>query len=194
MQGTLFAVVYDSFLSKITDDMYMELTREDTESMLSELLLNALPWFEFPRQDINDYSLLTSSFGVILTNEEINIISTYMVKEWLGQQLASIENTRMKYSGNDFKFTSQANHMAKLKTLVDKYTQEGFHLQRLYKRRKKGSDGKIYSTMGEIMSNQPEKKSSSCDCDNPTFPNGLIINGGTADSYSEGGVLNGNKI
>ena len=151
MQGTSFAVVYDSFLSKITDDMYMELTKEDTGSMLSELLLNALPWFEFPRQDINNYDLLTSSFEVILTNEEINIISTYMVKEWLGQQLASIENTRMKYSGSDFKFTSQANHMAKLKTLVDKYTQEGFHLQRLYKRRKKSNDGKIYSTMGEIM-------------------------------------------
>ena len=30
-----------------------------------------------------------------------------------GQQLASVENTRMKYSGSDFKFTSQANHMAK---------------------------------------------------------------------------------
>lgn len=194
MQGTSFAVVYDSFLSKITDDMYMELTKEDTESMLSELLLNALPWFEFPRQDINNYDLLKSSFEVILTNEEINIISTYMVKEWLGQQLASIENTRMKYSGSDFKFTSQANHMAKLKTLVDKYTQEGFHLQRLYKRRKKNNDGKIYSTMGEIMANKPESKTSSCNCDKPTFSNGLIINGGTADSYGEGGVLNGNKI
>lgn len=194
MQGTSFAVVYDSFLSKITDDMYMELTKEDTESMLSELLLNALPWFEFPRQDINNYDLLKNSFEVILTNEEINIISTYMVKEWLGQQLASIENTRMKYSGSDFKFTSQANHMAKLKTLVDKYTQEGFHLQRLYKRRKKGKDGKIYSTMGEIMANKPESKTSSCNCNKPAFSNGLIINGGTADSYGEGGVLNGNKI
>ena len=194
MQGTSFAVVYDSFLSKITDDMYMELTKEDTESMLSELLLNALPWFEFPRQDINNYDLLKNSFEVILTNEEINIISTYMVKEWLGQQLASIENTRMKYSGSDFKFTSQANHMAKLKTLVDKYTQEGFHLQRLYKRRKKGKDGKIYSTMGEIMANKPESKTPSCNCNKPAFSNGLIINGGTADSYGEGGVLNGNKI
>lgn len=28
--GTLFASVYDRFLGKITDDMYMELTPEDT--------------------------------------------------------------------------------------------------------------------------------------------------------------------
>ena len=45
----------------------------------------------------------------ILTQEEINILSLYMVVEWLGQQLATTENTRLKYSGSDFKFTSQAN-------------------------------------------------------------------------------------
>jgi hypothetical protein len=40
-----------------------------------------------------------------------------MVVEWFNQQLASVEVTRMKYSGSDFKFTSQANHMSKLKVL-----------------------------------------------------------------------------
>ena len=29
-QGTLFAAVYNRFLGKITDDMYLELTPEDT--------------------------------------------------------------------------------------------------------------------------------------------------------------------
>jgi hypothetical protein len=41
----------------------------------------------------------------------------------------------MKYSGTDFKFTSQANHMQKLLQLKKDYEREGFHLQRLYKRR-----------------------------------------------------------
>ena len=90
------------------------------------------------------------TFNVSLTEEEINILSMYMVVEWLGQQLASTENTRMKYSGSDFKFTSQANHMSKIKVLMDKYTAEGFHLQRLYKRRKI-VDGKVISTAGLIM-------------------------------------------
>ena len=65
--------------------------------------------------------------------------------------MASVENTRMKYSGSDFKFTSQANHMAKLKVLKESYTQQGFHLQRLYKRRKRGKNGLMLSTMGQIM-------------------------------------------
>ena len=160
MSKTLFTKVYDAFFRKITEDMYMELTKEDTESMVQELLLSALSWFEFPRVDINDYDLAAGCFNVALSLDEINIISPYMVKEWLGQQLASVENTRMKYSGSDFKFTSQANHMAKLKNLVETYKQEGFHLQRLYKRRKKDANGIYRSTMGEIMGGRTEAQSS----------------------------------
>lgn len=160
MSKTLFTKVYDAFFRKITEDMYMELTKEDTESMVQELLLSALSWFEFPRVDINDYDLAAGCFNVALSLDEINIISTYMVKEWLGQQLASVENTRMKYSGSDFKFTSQANHMAKLKNLVETYKQEGFHLQRLYKRRKKDANGIYRSTMGEIMGGSSNAQSS----------------------------------
>ena len=74
-----------------------------------------------------------------------------MIVQWLGQQLASIENVRMKYSGADFKFTSQANHMQKLLQLKTDYNREGFHLQRLYKRRKKDENGVYHSTFGQIM-------------------------------------------
>ena len=114
MSNTKFAVVYDTFLSKITDDMYMELTIDDTRAMLEELLMSALHWFEFPRVNIFDYDKEIREFNVSLSNEETNIIATYMIVEWIGQQLASVENIRMKYSGSDFKFTSQANHLAKL--------------------------------------------------------------------------------
>jgi hypothetical protein len=75
-----------------------------------------------------------------------------MIVEWLGQQLATIELIRMKYSGSDFKFTSQANHMHKLKDLQKEYERKGFHLQRLYKRRKTDSKGIMRSTFGDIMS------------------------------------------
>lgn len=148
---TKFEDVYNNFLSKVTDDMYMELTREDTEKMLFPLMESALQWFEFPRQDIFNYEEELNAFNIDLTKEEINIIGTYMVVEWMGQQLATIENTRMKYSGTDFKFTSQANHMAKVKTVKEDYERIGFHLQRLYKRRKKDESGAIRSTFGVIM-------------------------------------------
>lgn len=149
--GTEFNIVYDCFYSKITDDMYMELDEAQTASMTRELLLNALPWFEFPRIDIYNYDLKNNCFNVNLSNEEINIIATYMMVEWFNQQLASVEVTRMKYSGSDFKFTSQANHMAKLLAVKKEYERVGFHLQRLYKRRKADVNGIMRSTMRSIM-------------------------------------------
>ena len=175
MNTTSFSLVYDSFLSKITDDMYLELTQLDTFRMLEQLLLSAIEKFEFPRVNLWNYELFevvdqTTYQGVesnyeevvaivydggyfnnSLTHEEINILAVYMIVEWLSQQLASVENTRMKYSGSDFKFTSQANHMQKLLQLKKDYEREGFHLQRLYKRRIPDKRGVMRSTLGVIM-------------------------------------------
>ena len=172
---TSFITIYDSFWGRVTDDMFLEFTEEDTLEMLQTLLLNALPRFEFPRFDIFDYELGTwqdlgfyqgiesddkevpvtgwvgGAFNSRLTDEEINILALNMVIEWLSQQLDTTENTREKYSGSDFKFTSQANHMAKLKVLIDAQQKDSVHLQRIYKRRRFTSDG-AQSTMGDIIS------------------------------------------
>ena len=172
---TSFLTIYDAFFAKVTDDMYMELTEEDTYEMLQDILVNTLPRFEFPRFDLFDYELgawgdlgiyqgvesdneevaaygwVGGTFNIELTTEEINIIALNMVIGWLGQQLDTTENTRMKYSGSDFKFTSQANHMAKLKVTIDAHKQDSLHLQRLYKRRIRTADGEIQSTMWQVM-------------------------------------------
>jgi len=58
MNQTSFALVYDSFLSKITDDMYLELNELDTYRMLEQLLLSAIEKFEFPRINLLDYKLI----------------------------------------------------------------------------------------------------------------------------------------
>ena len=173
---TSFLTIYDVFFEKVTDDMYMELEEEDTYQILQDLLLNSLPRFEFPRFDLfnyeegawgylgeysgvesNDmevaaYGWIGGTFNIELTREEINIIALNMVIGWLGQQLDTTENTRMKFSGSDFKFTSQANHMAKLKVLIDAHRADSIHLQRLYKRRIRTADGQIQSTIGSIVS------------------------------------------
>ena len=148
---TPFSAIYTSFFLKITDYMYMELDRKQTEGMLQELLIGAIPWFEFPKVNIFDYDEDMETFNIHLNNEEINILATYMIVGWLDQQLASVENTRMKYSGSDFKFTSQANHMQKLLQLKKDYERTGFHLQRLYKRRTQDKNGIQRSTFGDIM-------------------------------------------
>ena len=198
MNTTSFSLVYDSFLSKITDDMYLELTELDTFRMLEQLLLSAIEKFEFPRVNLWNYEFFEvvdetiyngvesnhqdvtaiiynqGHFNTVLTHEQINIIAVYMIVEWLSQQLASIENTRMKYSGSDFKFTSQANHMQKLLQIKKDYEREGFHLQRLYKRRIQDKRGIMRSTFGVIM--QPTYYPSDGDLIQDAYRNRNVIN------------------
>ena len=141
--ATLFGSVYNRFLGKITDDMYVELTPQDTIRDLRNMLIDAIPGFEFPRHNLYDYVIQTevkdedkvlttdfilgmlwdempedslnatprvvvekSEFAAELTSEEINILAILMMCAWVQRQLTSIENTRMKYSGADFKMTS----------------------------------------------------------------------------------------
>lgn len=172
MNFTSFATVYNRFLNKITDDMYMELTPEDTVKDLQRLLIAAIPGFEFPRKNLYSYTIQTaqikenemvegdfligvvwnemnmepdtapdvivdrSFFAVELTEEEINILAILMMEGWLQRQVTSVENIRMKYTGSDFKMTSQANHLSKLLALQTECRRQSTHMQRLYKRRR----------------------------------------------------------
>ena len=184
MAETKFSAVYNRFLGQITDDLYLELTPEDTLKDLQNLLLNAIPGFEFPRVNLYDYTIevnevaetevteddfilgtvwgdLTtleapnvivdkSRFNIELSAEEINILALLMKQGWVQRQVTSIENTRMKYSGSDFKMTSQANHLSKLMALLTESRRDSFHMQRLYKRRK-FADGSYKSNWSSLM-------------------------------------------
>ena len=179
--GTQFVDVYNRFLGKITDDMYVELTPEDTIRDLRNMLIEAIPGFEFPRKNLYDYTIQElakpedevrttdfiigmvweetgdtlgkapqvlieqSCFAADLSSEEINILAILMMCAWLQRQITSIENTRMKYSGSDFKMTSQANHLSKLLSLLNECHRQSHHMQRLYKRRKIIDNGEYRS-------------------------------------------------
>lgn len=184
--GTPFTKVYNRFLGKITDDMYIELTPEDTIKDLQNLLIDAIPGFEFPRKNLMDYEIKTavkredellpddfvigvvwgtipeddaqipnviieqSSFAAELTDEEINILALLMMCAWVNRQVASIENTRMKFTSSDFKMTSQANHLSKMMNLLTEVQRQSFHMQRLYKRRKITTDGTYASNWSSL--------------------------------------------
>ena len=188
--ATSFTTVYNRFLNKITDDMYMELTPLDTVKDLQRLLIDAIPGFEFPRKNLNNYTIdietiredeITeddfvigilwddlidgeeqvplavvehSTFNDDLTSEEINILAILMMIGWVQRQVTSIENTRMKYTGADFKMTSQANHLSKLLTLLTECQRQSHHMQRLYRRRRPSTEDDLKEkTTGPFASN-----------------------------------------
>lgn len=66
--------------------------------------------------------------------------------------MANVDVVRQKYSGSDFKFTSQASHMKQLKELKQQYIEKGFHLQRLYRRRSRmDAKGNFVSAYTQII-------------------------------------------
>ena len=149
--ATSFETITNKFLGKITDDMYLELTPEDTLRDAKSFLLDAIPYFEFPRFALYDYNAELEEYNVDLTDEEINILALLMKTAWLERQINSVEHTRMKYSGSDFKMTSQANHLSKLLQLKSENVRESTHAQRLYKRRKFNEDGTVSSNWSCLL-------------------------------------------
>lgn len=143
--ATTFETIIDRFLGKITDDLYLELTPEDTIRDAKQFLIDAIPYFEFPRFALYDYDAELEQYNIELTAEEINILALLMKTAWLDRQINSVEVTRMKYSGADFKLTSQANHLSKLLQAKSENLRESVHAQRLYKRRKFNKDGTVSS-------------------------------------------------
>lgn len=151
---TKLDVIYDRFLGRITDDMYMEWNETDTKADLKNIFQDAVSGFEFPRFPLYDYDLEAGVYNVDLTQEEINIFSELMLIVWLQRQITTVENTRMKYSGQDFKLTSQANHLSKLLALKADCEKVDRHFQRLYKRRRFTDDkGTIESNWNSLMEN-----------------------------------------
>ena len=115
-------------------------------SILPTDFILGMLWDEMPEDSLNATPRVVvekSEFAAELTSEEINILAILMMCAWTQRQVTSIENTRMKYSGTDFKMTSQANHLAKLLTLLAETQRQSHHMQRLYKRRKTDENGYI---------------------------------------------------
>ena len=105
---TPFDVVYSSFLSKILDDEWEGWDEEDITRDLFSLLQPAIARFKFPRVSL-EYD--EDGFVEDLTNDEVQILATYMKCEWLNRNILTWENVKPLYSERDF---SQAN-------LIDKF-------------------------------------------------------------------------
>jgi len=112
--ATAFQTVYDSFFSKITDDMYLSLSDEDTSIELFSFLKSAITRFKYPRVDLRQYNEFIEEFTNDLDIDEIEVLAELMKLSWIKRQIETIEILKMKFSDRDFQLTSQANHLAKL--------------------------------------------------------------------------------
>ena len=127
---TDFQVVYDAFLAKILEDEWVNWDLDDIQEDWKALLMGALPWFKFPRVslDVDEENLC---FNEDLSNEEIQILATYMKCEWLNRTILSWENVKPLYEERDF---SQANLLDKFNQMLAAEKKNAARLEALYYR------------------------------------------------------------
>ncbi|MWV44967.1 hypothetical protein GRF59_15195 [Paenibacillus sp. HJL G12] len=108
--GTQFEDIYDVFLSQISDSIFLE--KDSDDNLKYRYLLNSIPRFKKCRQDLSKRD--SESFDEALNDEDILILGTLMVVEYLNPLIISIENLKQFMSSKDFSMTSQAAHLKQL--------------------------------------------------------------------------------
>ena len=139
---TSYEVIYDAFLVKMLDDEWGFWTDEELKTDLRGLLESAIPWFKFPRVSLDRGD---DGFNEDLSNEEIQILATYMKCEWLNRNILTWENIKPLYEERDF---SQANLLAKFQSMLEAEKYNALKLERVYYRSRKGKSFN-YSQLAE---------------------------------------------
>lgn len=121
--------VYDAFLAKMLDDEWTGWTFEDIKKDWRALLDGAIPYFKFPRHslEINCEEFFVND----LTNEEIQILASFMKVEWLNRTILTWEHVKPMYTEKDF---SEANLIDKLHSLLDGEIKKARRLESIYYR------------------------------------------------------------
>jgi len=125
---TEFGVVYDAFLGKMLEDEWGNWTEAEVEQDLFGLLQAAISWFKFPRTSL-EYT--DEGFVNDLSNEEVQILATYMKCEWLNRTILTWENVKPLYDERDF---SQANLLAKFNETLAQERKNALRLESYYYR------------------------------------------------------------
>lgn len=140
---TPYQVVYDAFLAKLTEDEWVTWTQEEVNADLKQILEGAIPWFKFPRISLERNE---DGFSNDLSNEEVQILASFMKCEWLNRTILTWENVKPLYEERDF---SQANLLDKFNQTLTNEKKNAASLERIYYRSINGKPYK-YSKWAEI--------------------------------------------
>ncbi len=110
--GTPFTELYGSVLSKIKNYDFIHLEEEEINEILSDYLRPAIANFRGCRQDLSQRNKV--KFKCKLTDAEIEILSNYMVIEYLDSNYIRVPlMLKPTLSSKDFNAFSPANHLSK---------------------------------------------------------------------------------
>lgn len=115
--ATPFTDVFDLFLTKITDSQFLSMDQTDMEDYMTNYLMSSIPHFRQCQKNLYDYNSSTRTFNDDLSIDDKEILATWMLYEYLGQNVFRIELMKQGLSQKDFKRTTQAKQLEALETL-----------------------------------------------------------------------------
>lgn len=125
---TSLQVIYNAFLAKMLEDEWANWDMKAIEQDWKAMLDGALPYFKFPRVSLE---IKDNNFIENLTNDEVQILASYMKCEWLNRTILTWENVKPLYEERDF---SQANLLDKFQSLLEKEEKKAKRLEAIYYR------------------------------------------------------------
>lgn len=122
--ATPYDSIYQSFLQKISDYSFLSMDDTVLKNNLSGYLKSSITKFKRCKHDLSERDDIVGQFNIDLTDEEIEILSIYMMVEYLSPKLVTSDLIAQSLSSQDFNIYSQANHIKEIRLLRDSYKSE----------------------------------------------------------------------
>lgn len=122
---TPYEKIYDNLLPKFRSYEIPLMTVEEVKDYLHDFLIPAISRFHVCRKDLNDRDDIVQRFNVKLSDIEIEILSNYMLVEYIDSAYIRVPSLLKKQMpSSDFKVFSDANFLDKLMSMHKTYKAE----------------------------------------------------------------------
>lgn len=122
---TPYEKIYDNLLPKFRSYEIPLMTVEEVRDYLHDFLIPAISRFHVCRKDLNDRDDIVQRFNVELSDIEIEILSNYMLVEYIDSAYIRVPSLLKKQMpSSDFKVFSDANFLDKLMSMHKTYKAE----------------------------------------------------------------------
>ncbi len=127
---TPYSDVYNVFLNRITDYDLPAFTEENRETILHGFMINACSKFKrvckkVSKVDLSDRDETNKQFNSVLSDEQIDIITTGMIMEWVKPKYYLDENMRNMLNTKDYNMAaSPVNVLGGVRNTYDQVKRE----------------------------------------------------------------------
>lgn len=122
--ATPFEVIYDRFLSNITDYKLARLDEVTLEENLFLWLNQAISFYPNPRKDLRNKDMKIKCFNEELNETEIEALAKFMIMSYMNTHLMREDYLSQSLNSKDYRIYSPANQLKALRELKESIKQE----------------------------------------------------------------------